>query len=278
MNMKGSFMHKVVKGKGKLLLVLGAGLTGLLIQGGQAFARDVEYKNTEIAVHVNPGEPTQIQFPGEVTGGFKKSASALSIQKKDHDLIVFANEKISDQGEAIIVRLKDGRSYSVRVHKASGESPRDDVVRVEDGRGSILQGDEEEDEEGIVPKEKKFDKAPPTQVAGLMREMVLAAEFGKSGIPGYRVSERHKGEAVLSDGTIQATIDKIFIGPNLWGYVIDAKNMLDQTQKINPAAFRLDGTRAISVTNWELSPRPINIEEQISGKHNSKVYIITKAR
>jgi len=75
-----------------------------------------------------------------------------------------------------------------------------------------------------------------------------------------------------------ATIDSIYIGPNLWGYVIDAKNLLNTTQRVNPASFRIDGARAISASNWELSPKPFNVEQQIAGKDQTKIYIVTRAR
>jgi hypothetical protein len=70
----------------------------------------------------------------------------------------------------------------------------------------------------------------------------------------------------------------MFIGPNLWGYVLDTTNLLDQSQKLNPATFRIDGTRAVSASAWELAARPLNVEEQISNKHNAKVYIVTRSR
>jgi hypothetical protein len=92
------------------------------------------------------------------------------------------------------------------------------------------------------------------------------------------MSERHKGQTVVSDGAILAKVDKIFVGPNLWGYVLDTTNLLDQSQKLNAATFRIDGTRAISASSWELSARPLNVEEQISSKHNAKIYIVTRAR
>lgn len=261
-----------MKTKWKFLAI---SLTLILSLASSVFARELEYADEEIAVRVSPGEPTQIKFPGIVAGGYKKSFSALSLEKKEGDLIVFANEKIDELGEAIVVRLKDGRSYSIRLQKATPENPRDDVVKLRDKRGSIIDAEEED-----LPayKEKKFEYAPPTVVSGLMREIVLAAEFGKQKIPGYQSTDQYRGETVLNDGTIQATIDRIFIGPNLWGYVLDVKNMLDVEQKVNPATFRLDGTRAISFKNWELAPRPLNTEQQISGKDSTKAYIITKAR
>lgn len=261
--------------KRRVVDILGVIAVGVALTVQPAFARDVNYDSSEISVYVTPGEPTQIQFPGQVQGGVKRKMSALSLEHKDSDLVVFSSEAITDQGEAIIVRLKDGRSYSVRIRRSADDHKRDDVVRIEDGRASYLNGDESEEP---AYRDRKFDYAPPSQVSGLMREMVLVAEFGKKTIAGYRVSDRYRGETVLNDGTMRATIDKIFIGPNLWGYVIDTSNLLDTSQKINPATFRLDGTRAVSATNWELSARPLNVEQQVSSKHTSKVYIVTRAR
>lgn len=242
-----------------------------------AFARDVEYDPSggEISISVNPGEPTQVQFPGKIAGGYKKGNSALSLDRKDSDLIIFANQGINANGEAFIVRLDDGRSYSLRAKRATPENPRDDLVSIQDSRGSIILSEEEEPP---PYKEKKFDYAPPTQVSGLVREMVLATEFGKKAISGYQRSEKYRGQVVLNDGTVVATIDTIFIGPNLWGYVLDASNQLEQTQQLNPASFRLDGTRAVSMSNWELAPKPLDVEQQITKKHTSKVYIVTKPR
>lgn len=257
----------------KLNIVL-ALLVATICFATSAYARDVDYKNGEVNVYVTPSEPTQIQFPGVISGGFKRKLSTLSLDRKDSDLVVFASEGISDTGEAIIVRLQDGRSYSIRVKRATTANPRDSLVKLEDDRTGIMEADEEDP----AYKEKKFDYAPPSQVSGLMREMVLAGEFGKLNITGYRVSDRYKGESVLSDGTINATIDKIFIGPTLWGYVIDAENLLDAGQQINPASFRLDGTRAISANRWELAPKPLNIEQQIAGKDRAKIYIVTRAK
>ena len=239
-----------------------------------AWARDLQYNNEEVSVYVTPGEPTQIQFPGVISGGFKKKQSAISLDRKNTDLVIFAQDAISENGEAIIVRLDDGRNYSLRIKKSSPDSPRDDIVKIDDSRPVVNANSEEE----APYKEKNFEYAPPSQVSGLMREMVLNAEFGKAAIPGYRVSDHHKGETVLNDGTMQATIDKIFIGPNLWGYVIDATNVLDQTQRLNPGSFRLDGTRAISAEQWELSPRPLDAEQEIAAKHKTKIYIVTIAK
>lgn len=239
-----------------------------------AFARDIDYNNQEVIIRVNPGEPTQIQFPGQISGGFKRKNASLSIDKKNEDLIVFAQEAIPDQGEAIIVRLEDGRSFSLRVQRASSEFPRDDLIKINDSRDAGIPTDEEEP----AYREKNFQYAPPSAVSGLVREMMLVGEFGKTSVSGYRASDRFKGQVVLDDGTLRAVVDRMFIGPNLWGYVIDAQNLLDVSQKINPATFRLDGTRAISANNWELSPKPLNTEQQISAKDKAKIYIVTKAR
>jgi len=247
----------------------------VLLCSTTAYAKDIDYQGTEISVRVNPGEPTQLQFPGTISGGFKKKLSTLSMDKKGEDLIVFASDGISESGEAIIVRLDDGRSFSVRIQRANPDNPRDDVVRVSDPRGSMLGSSEEEEP---AYKEKKFDYAPPNQISGFMREMILATEFGKASIPGYRATDKYRGETVLNDGTIEATIDRIFIGPNMWGYVINAKNLLDDGQRLNPATFRMDGTRAVSISVGELAGKPLTIEQQMAGKDKAKVYVITRAK
>lgn len=241
-----------------------------------AFARDVRYESQEVPVYVSPNEPTEIEFPSAISMGYKRRDSVLTIDKRENDLVVFSNEAITEKGEALIVRLKDGRSYSLRVHRSSDVNPRDNIVKILDGTGALFQ--EEDEQEVPAHAERQFGYAKPTQVSGLMREMVLASEFGKSSVSGYRVSERYKGETVLNDGTMDARIEKIFIGPNLWGYVLETSNLLDEGQRINPATFRLDGTRAISAQNWELAPRPMNVEHQIAGDHKSRVYIVTRAK
>ena len=259
-----------------LTRVLAVALSTLLLYG-EALARDIEVQanSGEINVYVTPNEPTQVQFPGTISGGFKKKNSALSLDKQRQDLIIFANQPITPVGEAFIIRLEDGRSYSLRIHRASNTNLRDDFVGIVDKRGSIIASGDEE-----VPayEERTHKYAPPSKVSGFMRELVLTSEFGKNNVTGYTRNDKYKGQVILSDGTVHAAIDSIYVGPNLWGYVIETTNLLDQSQKINPATFRLDGTRAISASNWDLAPRPLNVEQQISGKHKTKIYIITRAR
>ena len=263
-------IHKVAV---RAVFVLGVVLSGFT----SAFARDVEYSagGGEIEVYVNVGEPTEILFEGgKIKDGFKNSNAGIALDKKDSSLVVFGKESMNENGEAILVRLDDGRSYPIRIRRANSDNPRDAQITISDGKGAM--GTDEE--EPAPYKERSYDYAPPSKVSGLMREMVLVAEFGKKNISGYTMSERHKGQTVVSDGAILSKVDKIFVGPNLWGYVLDTTNLLDQSQKLNAATFRIDGTRAISASSWELTARPLNVEEQISGKHNAKVYIVTRAR
>lgn len=262
--------------QGRLLFSILACFTTLLAPVSKSFARDVEYSSGsgEIRVFVNVGEPTEVIFEGgRIKDGFKNSNAGIALERKESSLVIFGKENMSEKGEALLVRLDNGLSYPIRIMKA-GDEPRDAQVVVGDGKGAM--GAEEE----TAPphQERSYDYAPPSKVSGLMREMVLAAEFGKSSIPGYQVSEKFKGQTVVSDGAILAKIDKIFVGPNLWGYVLDASNLLDHSQKINPATFRIDGTRAISAAQWELSARPMTIEHQIASRHSTKVYIVTRSR
>lgn len=246
-----------------------------LVLSESAAARELRYNGSEQTVYVKPGEPTQVSFPSDIEGGFRRRNSAVKIERQDNHLIVFAQPELSPEGEAIIVHLDDKRTYSVRVMPADDVNMRDDRVMIIDDRVPEI------DVEGTTytqPKEPtKF--APPTVVSGLMREMILVAEFGKQrGITGYRRSNRYSGETVLHDGAIVATVDEIFMGTDLWGYVIDVENLLDTTQRLNPATFRLDGTRAVSAERWELAPRPLTAEQQVSKQHRSKVYVITRSK
>jgi hypothetical protein len=253
-------------------------LLGVTSALNEAFARDVEYSSGtgEISVFVNVGEPTEVIFEGgKIKDGFKNSNAGIALERKESSLIIFGKENMNENGEALLVRLDNGTSYPLRIRKASTNDPRDAQVIVGDGKGALGSSEEEQ----IPPhQERRYDYAPPSKVSGLMREMALVAEFGKATIPGYQMSEKFKGQTVVSDGAILAKIDKIFVGPNLWGYVLDATNLLDHSQKLNPATFRIDGTRAISAAQWELAARPMNVEQQVSGKHMSKVYIVTRPR
>lgn len=247
----------------------------VLIQTGALWARDIGYEGQEVSVYVAPNEPTQVNFPGDIAGGYMKTDASVQLERQGSDLILFSKPSLQTEGEAIIVRLKDGRSFSVRVRPSSDTNPRDSHVKVEDLSTPLF--DAEEGEEPIY-KDKNFDKAPSNVLSGFMRELILHAEFTKPQIRGYRINEQYRGQAVFDDGTLKATIDKIFIGPRYWGYVLDAENLVDTSQRINPGTFRLDGTRAISCSQWDLSPRPLTMEHKIAGKHKAKIYIITKAK
>lgn len=248
-------------------------LMTLILLSGTAVGREVEYKDREEQIYILSGEPTQVSFPGEVVGGYKKKLSALEVERRGNALILFANESLTAAGETLIVHLKDGRSYSLRAVLAEGPGQRDDVVIIDDKRLGVP--GETVDE---LTLRQKYPQAPADSVAGLMREMVLAVEFGKAAITGYRASSRYQGEVILNDGTLEAKIDRIFIGPKLWGYVIKAENMLNQTQQLNPAAFRVHGTRAVSANIWELAPKPLTAEQEAARRDTATVYVVTRAK
>lgn len=243
--------------------------------GTKAWARDINYQGTEEKIFVSPGEPTQIFFPGKVSGGFFASKGKVSLKKEGSFIVVFAQPGLSPTGEVVILFLEDERSYSLRVLPSGIEQPRDDSVRIIDNRDPEVEIDSPKGD--TLEKETPF--APPTVVSGLMREMILVAEFGKKkGIPGYRRSNRYSGEEILNNGAIKAQVDEIFMGSDLWGYVVTVSNMLDTSQQLNPATFRLDGTRAVAFQRMQLAPRPMTAEQKISNQHQGKVYIVTKSK
>jgi hypothetical protein len=239
------------------------------------FARDVGYEGQEVSVYVDPNEPTQVNFPGEIAGGYMKTDGSVQLERQGSDLILFSKPTLQEEGEAIIVRLKDNRSFSVRVRPSSDSNARDSHVKVEDLSSPLFDAEETNSE---IYEEKEFGKAPANVISGFMKELVLHAEFVKPQIRGYRVNEQYRGQTAFHDGTLHATIDKIFIGARYWGYVLDAENLVDTAQRINPGTFRLDGTRAISSSRWDLSPKPLTMEQKIAGQHKAKIYIITKAK
>lgn len=237
-----------------------------------SFAREIVYTGNEEPIYIRPGEPTQIKFPSTISGGYRRSRTSLRLQRRDNFLVVFAQPELSPDGEGIIVHLDDKRSFALRMVPSNEDQQRDAMVNIQDVR-------EEDYETKIDEIYSDNNFAPPTVVSGLMRNMVLVAEFGKQkGIPGYRRSNRYSGEVLLNDGTMEAKLDEIFISSGLWGYVLTVENLLDSNQKINPANFRLDGTRAVLAKSWELAPRPVTAEQQLSEKHKTKVYIVTRSK
>ncbi len=262
-------IHPKIVSSGKVFAVVAT----LLLSADSAWARDIRYTGVEQTIWVNPGEPTQVVFPCKIEGGFKKKDPSVALERNGNYLVVFATPELSDDGEALLVICDDKRSYAVRVLPSNDDHARDEIVKLIDER---------EDTEELPPAGPDFTpsgKFPPPSVApGLMREMILVAEFGKKrAIPGYRRSNRYTGEQVLHDGSVSAKIEEIFMGSDLWGYVLSVENLLDTTQRINPATFRLDGTRAVTAERWELAPRPQTAEQKLSGEHTGKVYIVTKA-
>jgi len=255
--------------------ILAAFVTAVLIVSPEkADAREIKYDGQEVTVYVKPGEPTQLQFPGNIQGGFRRENSAVLLERQEKYLVVFAQPQMSEDGEVILVHLDDSRSYSIRLRPAVAGSQRDGAVEIVDSRPPPTPETVSEEPEFKVGK-----FAPPSKVAGFMRQMILTAEFGKrKAIPGYRRSNRYSGETVLHDGAIEATIDEIYIGSNYWGYVISVENKLDTTQTVNPATFRLDGTRAVSLSRPQLSPRPLTNEQKITNAHKGKVYVITRSK
>jgi hypothetical protein len=257
-------------------LIIKTLVVSLLLIGNTVFARDIEYNNSEVTIYVTPGEPTQLSFPEEIKAGFKRIGAPLTVDKKKDKLVVFGTEELSTNGEALIVTLNNEESYSLRIKPADPSNPRDDIVNIinNNGLAAIIPQEEENPEY----YRRQFPEAQSNSVSGLMKELVLAVEMGKNKIPGYRVSEQHAGEVILNDGTMVATIEKIFMGADLWGYVLNVENLLDSNQQVNPATFRVAGTKAIMAERWELSPSPYTSEQQLAGTHRGRVYIVTKAQ
>ena len=91
----------------------------------------------------------------------------------------------------MLVNLEDKRSYALRILPADDANRRDDFIRIIDDRPDFFQNEDPNDKKQNVRR----DFAPANYVSGLMREMILVAEFGKRGrIKGYKRSNRYAGE------------------------------------------------------------------------------------
>jgi len=263
---------------GRLLAVV-ATLTvfSLPLTSEWAHARPVDYQGKEIAVYVTPGEPSQITFPADIGGGFKKKHSSLALERKGNFLVVFAQPEIPYEGEALLVLLQDKRSYALRILPSDDDNKRDEFIIIRDMRENIEGPSGGPDSLNEFIQTRSYTS--PALVPGLMRAMILSSEKGlRGGIDGYRRSNRYTGETILHDGTVEAKIKEIFMGTNFWGYVIEVENLLDTNYKLNPASFQLDGTRAVSAERWELAARPITAEQNLAKAHRGNIYIITKAQ
>ncbi|MEM4379915.1 MAG: type-F conjugative transfer system secretin TraK [Thermoplasmatales archaeon] len=240
-----------------------------------ALARDIEYSSGEVEIYVRPGEATEVRFPDEVLGGYKKQGSVISVDKVGANLVIFAQDKLQPAGEVLLVRTRDNRSYSLRIKTADDTSLRDDIVVIKDNRPREISEDDDE-----LPKyrDRQFIYPSQYQVAGLMRELVLVTEFGKNSIPGYRVAATGAGSEVVNNGQITARLVRMYLGPQLWGYVLEAENKTGEVVKLDPAVFKIHGTRAISMDKWELAPRPLTPEQRMAGAHKAYVYVVAKAR
>jgi hypothetical protein len=252
--------------KNIFILILTAFLLSLW-SDKHSYAKEIRYNGTEQKIYVIPGEPTQVVFPGKVEGGFKNKDSRVAIEKHDNYLIIFAKPGLSLEGEGIIIQIDDKRTYSLRVTPADDNNQREGNVMINDLRPPM------------ITEEEEVVKGKPSAITELMKNLILIADFGKKkGAAGYRRSNQYSGETIMYDGTLKATLDEVFIGANLWGYVVSVENLLETTQKINPASFRLDGTRAVAAQRWELAPKPQTAEQERAGAHKGKVYIITRSK
>lgn len=249
-------------------------LVALFSLAAPVLARDAVYDGSEIKVYVTPGEPTLLEFPAKIESGVKRGNSSLTLERKENRLIVFARANLPLTGEALLILLHDKRSYSLRMLPSSPEFPRDTQLNITDNRVPEYAAGKVE----TPVEERRVETSPKSPISALLRDMVRVAEFGrKAGISGYRRTNSYSGEEILNDGTIKGTIKEMFIGGSLTGYVLTVENLLDTTVQLNAGTFRLDGTRMVSASRWELAPRPQTMEQKVSNKHVSTVYIVTRS-
>ena len=84
-----------------------------------AAAREIDYDGGEAKVYVTPGEPTVVSFPHEVDAGYRVKSSAIVVERRGRDLILFAQPELRLEGEVLVIYTKDNRSYILRILPAA---------------------------------------------------------------------------------------------------------------------------------------------------------------
>ena len=85
----------------------------------------------DLRIKVVAGSPTVVIFPAKITGGFKQKHSALSLERQDSKLIMFAQPEIRLAGERLVVVLDSGAIITLEVTPAADASQGDIIVKVE---------------------------------------------------------------------------------------------------------------------------------------------------
>jgi hypothetical protein len=100
---------------------------------GQANAIEYVVENEETPIYLRLGEPTLVEFPAAIEGGFRTKHSSYSLERDKNQLVLFLNKTTPNpKGEGILVMLKDGRICALRLLEETPEHSRDVVVRISD--------------------------------------------------------------------------------------------------------------------------------------------------
>jgi hypothetical protein len=91
---------------------------------------EITFGPSDPVINVAIGDPTVIEFEAAVDGGWMRKSSGLSLQPRDNVLAVFPSSKLQPQGEAIAVRLKDGRIYRMHFAPADASHPAQGRIKV----------------------------------------------------------------------------------------------------------------------------------------------------
>lgn len=93
--------------------------------------RDIVLSDSEHPICVNVWEPTEFIFPHKVLGGYRGS-KPVAIERKDNVLVLFANDRLGQEGWILRVCLDSGKCYRLRLWAAPDCGEWDEIVRARD--------------------------------------------------------------------------------------------------------------------------------------------------
>lgn len=221
--------------------------------------RFVEWNGDVIAVFGGPGKVIQVNFPSKVET-FISATENIDIKYFDNSVYikVLSQELLEPQ---VFIATQEARVPLLL--KLNADNP-DFVVDVIDVRRKTERKLQEERRLG-----KEIDPVS-----------LIVAMSGVQPLPGFSVTEReHPLQRFSRNGTLNATLKRIYQSPVFSGYVVELKNVSVLPLKITVQDLVGPNVMAAALERPDgyIAPTPQTAEGAQTGRHRMLVYIVVSA-